>query len=72
MPEAGASQRHWRRSSLCDTSACVEVAVLEGLVRIRNSNDPAVTLSFTATEWSLFTSAMMAGEFADLNHLCDP
>lgn len=55
----------WRKSSRCETSACVEVLVLpDGGVAVRDSKDPnGPVLSFTPEEWSAFTAGVRAGEF---------
>jgi hypothetical protein len=52
----------WRRSSRCETGACVEVARIDGMVAIRNSTDAAV-LIFSPEEWSAFTAGVRNGEF---------
>ena len=56
----------WRKSSYSGTSGnCVEVATnLPGIVAIRDSKDPeGAKLIFTPAEWSVFLSAVQAGEF---------
>jgi hypothetical protein len=55
----------WRKSSFCGTSACVEVAVSDGAVLVRDSkteNGPVLT--FDADEWTAFLAGVVAGEFA--------
>ncbi|GIE95878.1 DUF397 domain-containing protein [Paractinoplanes rishiriensis] len=53
----------WRRSRFCvGESNCVEVADLDGLVGLRNSRKPALTLTFTKSEWSNFLAALKSGE----------
>jgi uncharacterized protein DUF397 len=53
----------WRRGSYCGDSSCVEVAVVDDFVLVRNSNDPAgPVLRFTHSEWSAFAMAMRYGE----------
>jgi hypothetical protein len=44
----------WRRSSYCDSSACVEVAVAADRVYVRNSENPDSYLSFSHEEWRVF------------------
>jgi hypothetical protein len=51
------------RSSHCDTSACVEVAVA-GEVLVRDSKDPTgPVLSFASAAWREFLAGVSAGEF---------
>lgn len=55
----------WRRSSYCDTSACVDVAFVDGEhsgVLIRNSRI-APAISATREEWEAFVAGVKAGEF---------
>lgn len=55
----------WRRSSACDTSACVEVAIVTGDpggVAIRKSGH-APAISFTREEWEAFIEGAKRGEF---------
>jgi hypothetical protein len=56
----------WRKSTFSNnTGACVEVAGLpHGTRAVRDSKNPTgAVLSFTATEWSAFTTGIRAGEF---------
>jgi Domain of unknown function (DUF397) len=56
----------WRRSSACTgaDATCVEVAVRDGQVVVRDSKDAdGPTLCFTAVEWSAFVRGIRAGEF---------
>jgi hypothetical protein len=56
--------REFRKSSLCGTSACVEVAIEPDRVGVRDSEDPAgPVLSFSPAEWSVFLAGVKAGEF---------
>lgn len=60
-----ASTPTWRRSSRCDSSACVEVANLGGdIVAIRDSKDPnGPILRLTQGEWSAFVKGIRHGDF---------
>jgi len=54
----------WRTSTLCDLNGCVEVALLDGKVAVRDAKDKASPiLLFTAREWEAFTGDVRAGEF---------
>jgi hypothetical protein len=45
----------WRKSTVCDTSACVEVAVVDRWVLIRDSVNPGqALLTLSPTAWSAF------------------
>lgn len=57
----------WRKSAGCQTNTCVEVTCSGGLLLLRNSARPSVTVSFTAREWHVFRAALAAGEFDDLD-----
>ena len=52
---------HWRRSSHCESNACVEIAVDGDHVLMRRSTDPdGPILSFTRSEWDAFIAAVKA------------
>jgi hypothetical protein len=54
----------WRTSSLCDLNGCVEVAILEDRVVVRDAKDRAgPVLVFTAVEWDAFVGGVRVGEF---------
>ncbi len=54
----------WRTSTLCDLNGCVEVALVDGKVAVRDAKDKAgPVLLFTAREWEAFTGGVRAGEF---------
>jgi predicted secreted Zn-dependent protease len=52
----------WRKSTRCDTGACVEAALIEGSVHIR---DPQTTteLTVSAAAWQQFIEGVKNGEF---------
>jgi hypothetical protein len=56
----------WRKSSECGNGECVEVAVSNDSVLIRNSQQPDKVVTFTAVEWTVFARGMRLGEFDDL------
>ena len=54
----------WRTSTFCDLNGCVEVALLDNRVAVRDAKDKASPiLLFTAPEWDAFISGVRAGEF---------
>ena len=60
---AGTEHIVWRKSGQCESNACVEVAIGDQDIRVRNSCDPARTLTFSAAEWAVFIAGVKAGEF---------
>ncbi len=55
----------WRKSSYSgNTGNCVEVAVTESEVGVRDSKDPdGARLIFTADEWRAFAAGIRGGGF---------
>ena len=61
------STAQWRVSSFSDGMNCVEVAVIDGGISVRDSKDPAgPVLHFTRGEMLAFLQGAKAGEFDDL------
>lgn len=57
----------WRKSSLCESGACVGVARQGEFVLIGNSSDPGAPVSrFTRQEWSAFVTGVKLGDFDNL------
>ncbi|MFJ3926182.1 DUF397 domain-containing protein [Streptomyces sp. NPDC090022] len=57
----------WRKSSRStDTGNCLEVAVKDGEVLIRESDDPGVIIRTTRAKLRAFLDGAAAGEFDDL------
>ncbi|MFD8411841.1 MULTISPECIES: DUF397 domain-containing protein [unclassified Streptomyces] len=57
----------WRKSSKSDDVAnCLEVAVQNGEVLIRESDDPSVIIRTTRAKLRAFIDGAAAGEFDDL------
>ncbi|WP_310361772.1 DUF397 domain-containing protein [Catenuloplanes atrovinosus] len=55
MASADQARKTWRRSTRCDTSACVEVATAHSGTSVRNSTDAAgPMLIFSAEAWRAF------------------
>lgn len=54
----------WRSSSFCESGACVQVALADHHVAVRDSKDPdGPILWFTAGEWKNFLEALRANDF---------
>jgi hypothetical protein len=54
----------WRRSTRCDSGACVEVANAGEHVFMRDSKNPAApALAFSRHGWTMFLAGLKAGEF---------
>jgi hypothetical protein len=54
----------WRTSSLCDLNGCVEVALLDDQVAVRDAKDRGgPVLLFSAPEWEAFVGGVRSGEF---------
>jgi len=57
----------WVKSSHSTVGECVEVAVTDDGIAVRDSKDPdGPVLRFTRAEWAAFLAGVWAGEF-DLN-----
>lgn len=55
----------WRRAGGCESTQCVEVALTDAKVLIRNSGQPyGSVVTFDHGEWRRFVAAVTAGEFA--------
>jgi len=54
----------WRKSRRSAANGCVEVAVKDGHVAVRDSKDPnGSVLMFTPVEWNAFIGGVRDGEF---------
>jgi predicted secreted Zn-dependent protease len=57
----------WRKATRSGSGNCVQVAVVEGLVLVRNSRNPdGELLTYTPGEWHAFLDGAKQGEFDDL------
>jgi len=57
----------WRRSSFCASGECVEIAMSDGMILMRDSKAPHVLpLTYTQDEFRAFVRGVVAGEFDDL------
>ena len=55
---------HWRKSTRCGNTTCVEVAKVDDTYLVRDSKNPGgAVLSFTEQEWAAFVEGVAAGEF---------
>jgi hypothetical protein len=60
------NSERWRRSAACSgaDTTCVEVAMREQVVLVRDSKDPGgPRLRFDRAEWVAFVAGVRAGEF---------
>lgn len=56
---------HWRRSTFCASSACIEVAKVADRYLLRDSNHPeAPGIEVSADEWTAFVRGVRYGDFA--------
>jgi hypothetical protein len=54
----------WRKSTQSYTNGCVEVALVDGQVAVRDSKNPrGPVLVFTPFEWTAFLGGVRDGEF---------
>lgn len=59
-----ASDDIWRKSTFSGLNGCVEIAVLEGEIAVRDSKDHnGPVLRFTPAEWDAFLRAAKDGQF---------
>jgi Domain of unknown function (DUF397) len=61
------ARAEWQKSTLSASTDCVEVAVVDAQVAVRDSkNRDGAILLFTPLEWKAFIGGVRKGEF-DLN-----
>jgi hypothetical protein len=54
----------WQRSSYCSTGTCVEVALSDENIILRDSkNKEGPTLTFQPSEWNAFLNGVKSGKF---------
>ncbi|MEX3100548.1 MULTISPECIES: DUF397 domain-containing protein [unclassified Streptomyces] len=57
----------WRKSSYSEQAGnCLELAVVDGQILVRESDEPDVIVSTTRTKLAAFLAGAKAGEFDDL------
>jgi hypothetical protein len=53
----------WRKSSRCDSGACLEVAVIDNGILVRDSkNSAGPVLRFGRSEWNAFIEGIRQGD----------
>jgi hypothetical protein len=58
---------HWRKSSFsADTGSCIELAEGDGVIFMREGDDPQVVVQTTRQKLRAFLAGAKAGEFDDL------
>jgi hypothetical protein len=58
------SKAIWRKSTFSGLNGCVEIAVLDGQIGVRDSKDRnGPILLFTHTEWNSFLNGVKDGQF---------
>ena len=64
LPEQIASDYHWRKAKhSANDGACVEVALVKGLLAVRDSKDPAGSwLRYPVRSWQDFTTKLKTKE----------
>jgi uncharacterized protein DUF397 len=63
--DARRSGSRWTKSSFCANACCVEVAIGEDVVQVRDSKNPDENvLAFTREEWKSFIKGAQHGEFS--------
>jgi hypothetical protein len=62
--EERAEEPSWRKSNYCNSSSCVEAALLEDRVLMRDSKvGNGLTVEFSLSEWRIFLNAVRDGKF---------
>ncbi|MER5222256.1 DUF397 domain-containing protein [Streptomyces flaveus] len=57
----------WRKSSYSEQSGnCLELAVVDGQILVRESDEPGVIVSTTPAKLAVFLAGTKTGEFDDL------
>lgn len=61
------TEPHWIKAARSSsTNACVELAVIDGQLALRNSRAPEVVLRFTRHEVGAFLDGLRGGEFDEI------
>lgn len=61
------SKAKWRKSTGSSTGACVEVALCDGVIGVRDTkaNGAGPILEFNSQEWAAFLEGVERGEFTE-------
>lgn len=63
-PEIDWASQSWRKAAACGDAGCVEVAVGDDWVAVRDSKAPRQgPLVFTRSEWLAFSDGLKDGQF---------
>lgn len=57
------STLRWRTATRCEGGTCVEVAILRGVIMVRDSTRPETMLSTGYAEWRDFVAKVKHGTF---------
>jgi Domain of unknown function (DUF397) len=63
MSAGSDSNLRWRSATRCDGGTCVEVAIMRGIIMVRNSTRPEATLTTGHAEWRDFVAEVKRGTF---------
>jgi hypothetical protein len=64
MRRLGFRSARWRKSRSSSETNCVEVALVDGVIGVRDSKNPSgPVLAFTWAEWTAFLSGVRGNEF---------
>lgn len=63
MGQTNSLATDWRRSGRCEGGHCVEIALRDGGVAMRNSTAPDLQLRLSADAWRSFVAGLRTGEF---------
>lgn len=63
MSQTGPAMGAWRKSIRCESQQCVEVALVNGRMAIRNSTDPDRYVMVEAEAWRDFMTALRTGDW---------
>jgi hypothetical protein len=63
--ETMSSDIQWRKSTFTDGVQCVEVALIEGRVLLRDDKTPDQIVTMTTADFAAFAAGVKAGEFDD-------
>lgn len=53
----------WKRSSFCESGACIEVEFFDDKIFLWNNTEPIYKIAATREEWSAFVAGIKAGQF---------